>query len=276
MKRPTDDLKRQPTASLVDRFIAVLSPFGGMSLGDFLPIPGLSNRASEFKTAIEEARALADELDRRADPDAGDRLLSNPNPAVRMGVLALLTPDAPREVRAAAMLGPLTGLPDETAGELYLRALATGEEHVPLAALSENELLDRFLEFCLRNFVAWNFFNLHSDQAQIDASNNIITEIQRVLVALKERSALGRLLPLMKHENQNVRLWAADGALFVDEEAAVATLTAIAGEGVPANARLVLPPGPGLTNISARDSLDRWRSKRRGVYGLNPGDKPAA
>jgi HEAT repeat protein len=155
-----------------------------------------------------------------------------------------------------------------------MRALATGEERVSLAGFNEDELVDRFKEFCLRDFMATNFFNLHNDQAQIDASNNIITEITRILVALKEHGALGRLVALLKHENQNVRLWAAHGALFVDEEAALATLAAIAEEGVPESARMFVPPSPGLTNVYAMQALELWREKRRGVYGLNPGDKP--
>ena len=123
--------------------------------------------------------------------------------------------------------------------------------------------------------MATNFFNLHSDQSQIDASNNITSELIRILVALKIRGALGRLVPLLKHQNQNVRLWAADGALFVDEQAALATLTAIAAEGAPESARMFRHSGPCLTNMSAMRSLERWRKERRGVYGLNPGDKPA-
>lgn len=268
------DLKQWATSSLVDRFIAILSPFGTMYVGDFAPISGLENRADEFNAVVEEARALANELDRRADYDAGDRLWNCPNPAVRLGIFALLLPDAPPEVRMAAMFGPLSGLPDQTAGDLYLRALATGDERVSLTGITDDELLDRFMEFCLRDFMATKFFNLHSDQEQIDAGNNIVTQIMLILVALKERGALGRLVPLLAHENQNVRLWAANGALFVDEKAAVAALTKIADEGKPLSARMYLTPGPGLTNVSAMDSLERWREKKRGIYGLNPGDKP--
>ncbi len=275
MSSPSDDLKQWPTSLLVDRFIALLSPFGSLPMSKFLPIPGLKNRANEFKTAIEEARPVADELNRRRDPDAGDRLMGNLNPGVRMGVFAMLTPGAPKEIVAAGMLGPLSGLPDETACGLFERALTTGEESVSLAELSEDELVDRLVEFCLRNFMAWNFFNLHSDQEQIDASNSIITEIMRVLVALKQRGALGRLVPLLKHTNQNVRLWAADGALFVDEAAALSTLNAIIDEGAPESARMYLPPGPGLTNVFAKRALDLWRKERRGVHGLNPGHKVA-
>jgi len=275
MTLPLSDLKQWPTSSIVDRFIAVLSPFGSMDAGEFLPIPGLKNQAKEFKAAIEEARALANELDRRQAFDASDRLFDCPNAAVRMGVFALLMPDAPREMRLEAMLGPLSGLPDEKAGVVFQDALATGERSVSLEKLTEDELVDRFVEFCLRDFMATNFFNLHSDQSQIDASNNITSELIRILVALKIRGALGRLVPLLKHQNQNVRLWAADGALFVDEGAALATLTAIADEGAPESARMFRHSGPCLTNMSARESLERWRKERRGVYGLNPGDKPA-
>jgi HEAT repeat protein len=274
MTPPLKDLKQWPTSFLVDRFIAVLSPFGTMSAADFLPIQGLKNRADDFKRAVEEARALAKELDRRGDYQAGDRLLSCPNPAVRLGIFCLLLPDAPREMRVAAMIGPLSGLPDETAGELFLRALSTKDDHSSLAALSEDDLLRRFEEFCLRNFIAWNFFNLHADQEQIDASNSIMDEIMRILVALKERNAVQRLVPLLKHENQNIRLWAAEGVLFVNEEAALATLAGIADEGTPGSARMYLLDGPGLTNSSAMRSLKRWRNERRGVYGLKPGDKP--
>jgi hypothetical protein len=61
----------------------------------------------------------------------------------------------------------------------------------------------------------------------------------------------------------------------VDEETALATLTAIADEGTPESARMFVLKGPGLTNMSAMGALKQWRSERRGVYGLNPGDKPA-
>jgi HEAT repeat protein len=273
MMSPLNNLKQWPTSSLVDRFIAILSPFGAMDLGEILPIPGLDNKAKEFNPVNKEARAIATELDRRNDSDAGHRLWSCRNPAVRLALFAFLMPDATGAERSAALLGPLSGLPDETAGELYLRALETHRESVSLQELTEDELVERFVEFGLRDFMGTTFFNLRTDQSQIDARNNVLTELWRVLAALKDRGALGRLLPLLKHENQNVRLWAANGALFVDEDAALAVLTAIAGEGRPTSARLLLPPGPGLTNMSAMDSLKRWRTERRGVYGLNPGDK---
>jgi hypothetical protein len=270
------NLKQWPTSSVVDRFISVLSPFGSMDIGEFAPIPGLNNKASDFKAAMEEARVLTDELNRRADPDAGDRLWASQNPAVRIGVLALLTPDAPREFRLGAMIGPLSNLPDEKAGRLFLEALATNEDRASLKNLGEDELVERFVEFCLRNFMAWNFFSLHDDREQIEASNNIITEIMRILVVIKERGLLDRLVPLLKHDNQNVRLWSAYGALFIDEDAALAALTAISGEGAPESARMFRTPGPGLTNMSAADALKRWRNERRGVYGLNPGDNMAS
>ena len=273
MSPPLDDLKQWPTSSLVDRFIAILSPFGAMDLGEILPIPGLDNKSKEFNPVSEEARAIAEELDCRNDPEAGNRLWSCRNSAVRLALFAFLMPDATGAEKLAALLGPLCGLPDDTAGELYLRALETQEESVSLQELNEDELVDRFVEFGLRDFMGTTFFNLHSDQSQIDARNNVLSEIRRVLAALKDRGALRRLLPLLKHENQNVRLWAAEGALFVDEGSALEALTAIAGEGRPTSARLFLPPGPGLTNMSAMESLRRWRKDRRGVYGLNPGDK---
>jgi hypothetical protein len=96
------DLKQWTTSAIVDRFIAIMSPFGAMDVGEFAPIPGLDNKAGEFKTAAEEARLLAAELNRRADPDAGDRLWGNLNPAVRIGVLSLMTTDVPRELRTKA------------------------------------------------------------------------------------------------------------------------------------------------------------------------------
>lgn len=266
--------RRWPTSALVDRFIAILSPFGAMYVGDFLPGYGSKEMVDEFKMAIEEARALANELNRRSDPDAGERLLTCLNAAVRMGVFAFLMPDAPREARLGAMLGPLSGFPDETAGEIYRNALATGEQPVSLTELGEQKLIERLIEFCRRDFMATNFFNLHDDQEQIDASNNITSELIRILVALKERGALGRLAPLLADENQNVRLWAASGMLFVDEKAALAALITVAGEGSPISARMYLPPGPGLTNMSAKESLELWRKEGRGVYGLNPGDRP--
>ncbi len=274
MIEQSDDLKQWTTSAIVDRFIAIMSPFGSMDVGEFAPIPGLDNKAVEFKIAVEEARLLAAELNRRADPEAGDRLWGDPNPAVRMGILSLMATDIPRELRMSAMIGPLSGLQDEEAGRLFLDAFDTKEERIPLTGFNDDELVDRFIEFCRRNFMAWNFFSLHDNQEQIDASNNIITEVIRILVALKERNCLSRLLPLLQHENQNVRLWAADGALFVQEQAALATLTAISEEGVPESARMFSTPGPGLTNISAMNSLDMWRKERRGVYGLNAGDRP--
>jgi hypothetical protein len=269
---PLPSLQQWPTSSLVDRFVEILSPFGTMPMGDFVPIAGVNNNSDEYLTAAKEARAIAEELNRRADREAGDLLWRCDNPAVRMGMFKLLLPDTPSEVRFAAMLGPLSGLPDEAAGELYLRALATGEERVPLRGLTDDELMDRFEEFCLRDFMGTTFFNLHSDQEQIDARNNVLAEIWRILTALKDRGALARLLPLLKYENQNIRLWAANGALFIDEDAALATLSAIAEEGTPKSARMILSSGPGLPNMSAMSALEQWRKERRGIYGLNPGD----
>jgi hypothetical protein len=45
----SDDLKQWTTSAIVDRFIAIMSPFGSMDVGEFAPIPGLDNKAVEFK-----------------------------------------------------------------------------------------------------------------------------------------------------------------------------------------------------------------------------------
>jgi len=248
-------------AQLVDRFAALGAEFED----DRSPARQVrvSPRPPAADAFMQELGTVGRELQRRGDGEAMRPLFESASLPVRLLTALAMTGRAP-ELAAFSLIAPTTGLTDDQARDLIIRTTSTDLDPSDLSGLTADDLVARFVDYALRNFVATRFFNIWDNQPAIDISNRIIEEICDVLLALKAKEALARLLTFLDHPNVAVRTWAAKATLGVDEARALKVLQQLA-----ASADI-------CGQAEAKRALRKWADKGRVIYGLTEARPRAA
>lgn len=105
----------------------------------------------------------------------------------------------------------------------------------PVSALTEQELIDSYV-------LAASLHGSATEAGDSDTANRQYDVVAAVYDELRRRAAEKALLPLLSHDNPNVRKWAGAHALeFAPTDGELALRTVAAGSGIAAfNAQMTL------------------------------------
>jgi hypothetical protein len=182
------------------------------------------------------------------------RNLFDGDPDVRFQA-ARLFEDIDPEAAAAADRSLSAQLPTRDVIALRRRARQTPRERPTLHEMSDDALVARFEDAAARLGGAQYLDPIDEPEDQ-ETQNRIGREIIHILRAMKARSLLSRLLPLLSSPDFTIRCRAAEGCLRLAEGPAVAALQS------------VIAGGKSDEVFAARDLLDCWRKGRCLVDGL--------
>jgi hypothetical protein len=224
MTTDSQEISSLTTAQLVERFAADARQMGvplrSLDVRNFKP------RSPEIKAAGDDLRAVARELRaRNAAAEVRPLYDSNEDP-VRSFASTQFHAFAP-ELARAAFSGVRFGVPTPEILALTQRARETSPERPNLAGLTDDELVERFVDGAIRLY-ATRFLDCLGDPADLEIRNNILPYVWDPARELKARGALAKLAPLMDHPNERVRLDAATACLDIEPQKADAILQAAA------------------------------------------------
>ena len=205
MTGASQEISSLTTAQLVERFAADARQMGvplrSLDLRNFKP------RSAESKAAGDDLQAVASELRaRNAVTEVRPLYDSNEDP-VRSFASTQFHAFAP-ELARAAFSGVRFGVPTPEVLALTQRARETSPERPDLTGLTDDELVERFVDGAIRLY-ATRFLDCFGDPADLEIRNNILPHVWDPARELKARGALAKLAPLMDHPNERVRLDAA-------------------------------------------------------------------
>ncbi|MBV8662352.1 MAG: DUF2019 domain-containing protein [Hyphomicrobiales bacterium] len=212
------------TAQLVERFAADARgmgvPLRSLDLRNFKP------RTPEIETIGGDLRAVARELRARNAVEAVRSLYESDEDPVRSFASTQFGAFAPEAARAA-FLGVRFGVPTREVLAMTQRARSTPAERPNLTGLTNDELVERFVDGATRLY-ATRFLDCLGDPADLEIRNKILPHVWDPARELKARDALAKLVPLMDHPNERVRLDAATACLDIESPKADAILQAAA------------------------------------------------
>jgi Domain of unknown function (DUF2019) len=212
------------TAQLIERFVADARrlgvPLRSLDLRNFKP------RTPEVEAVGDDLRAVARELRARNAAVEVRPLFDSEEDPVRSFASTQFRAFAP-EVAQAAFSGVRFGAPTREVVALTQRARDTSPERPNLTGLTDDELVARFIDGAIRLY-ATRFLDCFGDPADLEVRNNILPHVWDPARELKAHGALAKLVSLMDHSNERVRLDAATACLDLEPQKADAILQAVA------------------------------------------------
>jgi HEAT repeat protein len=219
-------------------------------------IPGnLKARTPEREAVVNDLHAVAREL-RARNAVAEIRLLyeSEDDPVRSRAATQFWAFDP--ETAQAAYLGVSFGQSTREALRLTKLARDTPAEVPDLTALSADQLVEKFVDGSIRLY-ATRFLDCIGDRGDLEVRNRIVPHVWDPARELKSRGALARLVPLMDHANDRVRLNATIASLDIEPQKAEAILQDFAkGARAP------------FDMMDAKRSLRSWREGETVVWGV--------
>ena len=212
------------TAQLVERFAADARRMGNPQRPRD---PGnLKPRTPEFETVGDDLQAVARELRARNAAAEVRPLYDSGEDSVRSFASTQFRAFDPELARAAYSAARFA-VPTREVVALTQRARDTSPERPDLTGLTDDELVERFVDgaICLD---ATRFLDCFGDPADLEIRNNVLPHVWDPARELKARGALAKLVPLMDHANERVRLDAATACLDIEPQKANAILEAAA------------------------------------------------
>ena len=253
MTEDVDEIRSSTTSALIARFCA-----GARRMGNprpsFLPWNREAN-TPEREAAVEDVHAVVRELRARGAVAEIRPLYESEDDLVRSRAATLFWPLDPKTAQAA-FLGVRFGQSTREALRLIKLARGTPAAVPDLTGLSADELVTKFVDASIRLY-ATRFLDCIGDRGDLEIRNRIVPHVWDPARELKSRGELARLVPLMDHANDRVRLNAAIASLDLEPQKAAAILEGFAKRGREE-----------FDIIDARHSLRMWREGKPVVWGV--------
>jgi len=220
------DVADMAVAELVDEF---------RLLADELGTPWDSRRPERFERTPERAariarmNALTPEMRRRAPAATISALMLDPDVDVRMWA-AMRFGEFDRELSNAAFAGAREKVSPREALALIEHARTPPPVLPTLAQMSDDDLVARFSDACLREF-----WTRHCGGGRIpldiELRNTIDDEVDEIVAEFRRRGTCDRLLPLLDSPNITTRAEAARATVRIAPERAAKALEAVSKSG---------------------------------------------
>jgi HEAT repeat protein len=247
------EIASQTTAQLVERFAADARRLGNPRRPR--DPRNLKPRTPEFQALSGDLRAVASELRARNAVAEVRPLYDSEEDPVRSFASTQFGAFAP-EVAQAAFFGVRFGVSTREALALTQLALDTPAERPNLTGLSDDELVERFTDGAIRLY-ATRFLDCLGDPADLEIRNNILPHVWDPARELKAHGALAKLVPLMDHPNERVRLDAATACHDIEPQKAHTILSEVAARGREE-----------FDVMDAKRVLERWSRGQGVVWGV--------
>lgn len=212
------------TAQLVERFAADARRMGNPQRP--LDPRNLKPRTPEFEAVGGDLQAVARELRARNAVEQVRPLYESDEDPVRSFASTQFRAFDP-ELARAAFSGARFAVPTREVVALTRRVRDTSSERPDLTGLTDDELVERFIDGAIRLY-ATRFLDCLGDPADLEIRNNLLPHVWDPARELKAHGALAKLVPLMDHPNERARLDAATACLDIEPQKANAIIQAAA------------------------------------------------
>ena len=253
MTEDVDEIRSSTTSALIARFCADAREMGNPRFT--LALGNLKAKTPEREAAVNDLHAVARELRARAAVAEIRPLFESADDRVRRRAATQFWSLDPKAAEAA-FLGTRFGQSTGEALRLTKLARDTPAEVPDLTGLNVDELVEKFVDGSIRLY-ATRFLDCIGDLGDLEIRNRIAPHVWDPARELKSRGNLARLVPLMDHPNDRVRLNAAIASLDLEPQKAAAILEGFVKRGREE-----------FDIIDARHSLRMWREGKPVVWGV--------
>ena len=227
MNADADEFRSLATSELIARFSDDARRMSNVhrqfEAGDF------KTGSSEFKFLFVDLKAVSRELRARNAAVEIRQMFESEDDAVRhFATTHFWTLD--RELAQAASSGARFGEPTREALRLMRLARDTPKDVPILTELTVDDLIASFVDASIRLYGA-RFLDCAGVRADREIRTRIARHVRGIARELKSRGAVGRLVPLMDHANERVRLDAAIASLDLEPQKAAAILEGVVKRG---------------------------------------------